>query len=93
MPMSDKNKVRGGLGRWFAEKWVDIKTGKPCGRQEGEERAGYPACRPTKRVSEKTPKTTMEMSSAEKARFKREKTSFQKIGYQHRMRNRKKEKP
>jgi hypothetical protein len=28
----------------------------------------------------------MEMSSAEKARFKREKTSFQKIGYQHRMR-------
>jgi hypothetical protein len=35
----------------------------------------------------------MEMSSAEKARFKREKTSFQKIGYQHRMRNRKKEKP
>jgi hypothetical protein len=91
--MSDKKKVRGGLGRWFAEKWVDIKTGKPCGRQEGEERAGYPACRPTKRVSEKTPKTTMEMSSAEKARFKREKTSFQKIGYQHRMRNRKKEKP
>lgn len=92
MPMSDKKKVRGGLGRWFAEKWVDIKTGKPCGRQEGEERAGYPACRPTKRMSEKTPKTTMEMSSAEKARFKREKTSFQKIGYQHRMRNRKKEK-
>ena len=85
MPMSDK-KVRGGLGRWFAEKWVDIKTGKPCGRSEGEERAGYPACRPTKRVSEKTPKTTMEMSSAEKARFKHEKTSFQKIGYQHRMR-------
>lgn len=84
MPMSDK--ARGGLGRWFAEKWVDIKTGKACGRQEGEERAGYPACRPTKRVSESTPKTTMEMSSAEKARFKREKTSFQKIGYQHRMR-------
>jgi hypothetical protein len=81
--MSDK-KVRGGLGRWFAEKWVDIKTGKPCGRQEGEERAGYPAC-----ISSKTPKTTMEMSSAEKARFKREKTSFQKIGYQHRMRSRK----
>jgi hypothetical protein len=88
LPMSHK-KVRGGLGRWFAEKWVDIKTGKPCGRQEGEERAGYPACRPTKRISSKTPKTTMEMSSAEKARFKREKTSFQKIGYQHRMRSRK----
>lgn len=88
MPMSDK-KVRGGLDRWFAEKWVDIKTGKPCGRQEGEERAGYPACRPTKRISDKTPKTLGEMSSAEKARFKREKTSFQKIGYQHRMRKKK----
>lgn len=87
--MSGNNKAKGGLDRWFAEKWVDIKTGKPCGRQEGEERAGYPACRPTKRISEKTPKTLGEMSSAEKSRFKREKTSFQKIGYQHRMRKKK----
>ena len=29
---------------------------------------------PSKRVSSKTPKTTKEMSSSEKARFKREKT-------------------
>lgn len=28
--------------------WVDCKTGKPCGRQKGEKRRGYPACRPTK---------------------------------------------
>ena len=62
----------GGLTRWFKEKWVDVKTGKPCGRQKGEKR-GYPACRPSKRVSSKTPKTASEMSSAEKARFKREK--------------------
>ena len=27
--------------------WVDCKTGKPCGRQKGEKRKGYPACRPT----------------------------------------------
>ena len=26
------------LKRWFAEKWVDTKTGKPCGRQKGEKR-------------------------------------------------------
>ena len=22
------------LKRWFEEKWVDVKTGKPCGRQK-----------------------------------------------------------
>ena len=73
----------GGLTRWFKEKWVDVKTGKPCGRQKGEKR-GYPACRPSKRVSSKTPKTASEMSRAEKAKFKREKTSSAKIKYQHR---------
>ena len=74
------------LRRWFDEKWVDVKTGKPCGRQKGESR-GYPACRPSKRVSSKTPKTTGEMSSKEKSRFKKAKTSSQKISYQHRRKN------
>ncbi len=73
----------GGLDRWFAEKWVDVKTGKACGRQEGEKRAGYPACRPSKRVSSETPKTSSEMSSAEKAKFKANKTSSQRINYNH----------
>ena len=80
---SPNTRAKGGLTRWFAENWVDIKTGKPCGRSKGEKR-GYPACRPSKRVSSKTPKTTKEMSSAEKARFKREKTVSAKIKYQHR---------
>ncbi len=79
------SKGRGGLGRWFDEKWVDVKTGKPCGRSKGEKR-DYPACRPSKRVSDKTPKTTKEMTPAEKARFKREKTGSKKISYQHRRR-------
>ena len=82
-------KTKGGLDRWFKEDWVDVKTGKPCGRQKGEDRA-YPACRPSKRVSSKTPKTTKEMSPAEKARFKREKTSSKRIGYQHTRRKKKK---
>ena len=73
----------GGLTRWFKENWVDVKTGKPCGRSKGEKR-GYPACRPSKRVSSKTPKTVGEMTASEKARFKREKTSSKKITYQHR---------
>ena len=77
-------KARGGLGRWFAEDWVDIKTGKPCGRKSGEKRKSYPACRPTKRVSAQTPKTASELSAKEKKKFKREKTSSKKINYQHR---------
>tara|TARA_R110002020_G_C16257939_1_gene770272 strand:+ start:1529 stop:1804 length:276 start_codon:yes stop_codon:yes gene_type:complete len=66
--------ARGGLGRWFDEDWVDVKTGKPCGRKKGEKRKGYPACRPTKKVSKKTPKTTGEMSEKEEQSFARRKT-------------------
>ena len=86
---SPNPRAKGGLTRWVKENWGDVKTGKPCGRQKGEKR-GYPACRPSKRVSSKTPKTTKEMSSAEKARFKREKTSSKKITYQHRRKKKKK---
>lgn len=77
-------KAKSGLTRWFDEEWVDVKTGKPCGRSKGEKREGYPACRPSKRVSADTPKTSKEMTPAEKRRFKREKTSSKKISYQHR---------
>ena len=77
------------LDRWFKEKWVDVKTGKKCGRGKNEKGRPYPACRPSKRVSSKTPKTTGEMSSKEKARFKREKTGAKKISYQHRRRKQK----
>ena len=81
----------GGLTRWFKEKWVDVKTGKPCGRSKGEKR-GYPACSPKKRVSSKTPKTVGEMTKSEKERFKREKTGKKKITYQHRRKITKKKK-
>ena len=73
----------GGLDRWFAEKWVDVKTDKACGRQEGESRAGYPACRPSKRISSETPKTASELSQSEKDKFKRSKTSSKRIDYNH----------
>ena len=76
------------LKRWFDEKWVDVKTGKPCGRQKGEKRKGYPACRPSKRVSSETPKTTGEMSREETTKFKKEKTGPKKISYQHRRKKR-----
>ena len=60
-----KTKAGLALKRWFKEDWKDIKTGKACGRKKGEKR-GTPYCRPTKRVSSKTPKTSSEMTSAEK---------------------------
>ena len=53
------------LKRWFKEDWKDVRTGKKCGRQKGEKR-GTPYCRPSKRISKKTPKTVSEMSVSEK---------------------------
>lgn len=53
------------LKRWFKEEWIDVRTGKPCGRQKGEKR-GTPYCRPKKRVSSKTPKTARELTASEK---------------------------
>ena len=53
------------LKRWFKEDWKDVRSGKPCGRQKGEKR-GTPYCRPSKRVSSKTPATAGEMTSSEK---------------------------
>jgi len=53
------------LKRWFKEKWVDVRSGKPCGRQGGEKR-GTPYCRPSKRVTAKTPATASEISESQK---------------------------
>lgn len=83
IPIMKDGGQHGGLDRWFAEKWVDVKTGKECGRQKGEKRKGYPACRPSKRISSDTPKTASELSNAEKEKFKREKTSSKRIDYSH----------
>ena len=60
-----KTKEGAALKRWCKEKWIDVRTGKPCGRRKGEKR-GVPYCRPSKRISSKTVKTASEMSAAEK---------------------------
>lgn len=62
-----KTKKGFALKRWFKEEWIDVRTGKPCGRSEGEKR-GVPYCRPKKRISSKTPKTASEMTASEKRR-------------------------
>ena len=48
------------LKRWKAEEWKDTKTGKACGAKT----KGKQYCRPTKRVSSKTPKTKSQMSKS-----------------------------
>ena len=53
------------LKRWFKEDWKDVKSGKACGRGKGEKR-GTPYCRPSKRISSKTPKTASELTASEK---------------------------
>ena len=60
-----KTKAGANLKRWFKEEWVDVRSGKPCGRQKGEKR-GTPYCRPSKRVSAKTPVTASEITTAQK---------------------------
>lgn len=48
------------LKRWEKEEWKD-QSGKPC----GSKRTSTPYCRPSKRVSSKTPKTRSEMSKGQ----------------------------
>ena len=80
------------LKRWFKEKWIDVRTGKPCGRTKGDGR-GVPYCRPSKRISSKTPKTSGEMSAAEKRKKIREKKSLgQPAGKPRRVKNLKRRK-
>ena len=55
-----KSKKGASLKRWQKESWKD-QSGKPCGTA----RKNTPYCRPTKRVSSKTPKTRSEMSKSQ----------------------------
>ena len=57
-----KTKAGANLKRWFKEKWTDEK-GNPCGSTKNKK---IKKCRPSKRVSSKTPKTWGEMSSSER---------------------------
>jgi hypothetical protein len=64
-----KTEAGANLKRWEKEKWVDTKTGKACGAGGSNE-----YCRPTKRVSSKTPVTKKEMSPSKLAAKKAEKS-------------------
>ena len=76
------------LNRWFKEKWVDVsrkdEDGKhpPCGRGKASKSSkGYPKCRPSVKVSSKTPKTSGSMSEGQKrAATKRKRAKKQGVG-------------
>jgi hypothetical protein len=80
MPKHKKRKKKAtkkpsdGLTKWFKEEWIDIKTGKPCGRKNARRsRRPYPACRP-KAVA-------AQMTKAEKTTAARKKTGPKPIKY------------
>lgn len=63
------------LSRWFKEKWVDIRTGKPCGRTDGgfstthSHSTAYPTCRPSRIISSSTPRTVGSLTASQKRRM------------------------
>jgi hypothetical protein len=72
----DEKNPKAGLLRWFKEKWVDInRPGEACGRPEATAKGTYPLCRPTVKVTNKTPKLKQELSpkDIEKANKKKQK--------------------
>jgi hypothetical protein len=64
-----KTEAGSSLKRWGKEKWVDTKSGKACGAGGSNE-----YCRPSKRVSSRTPVTKSEMSSSKLTAKKAEKS-------------------
>lgn len=56
-----KTEAGSSLKRWQREKWVDTRTGKPCGAKT----RGSQYCRPSRKVSSKTPRTRSELSKAQ----------------------------
>jgi hypothetical protein len=57
------------LKRWFKEKWTDEK-GNPCGSSKNKKTK---VCRPSRRVSSKSPKSWSEMTKSEKSKVVRAK--------------------
>lgn len=65
------------LTRWFKEKWINIATGKPCGRKNAEN-INYPTCRPSVKISKQTPMLANELSDIQKKQLIKNKQKAQK---------------
>lgn len=71
-----------GLRRWFDERWIDIKTGKPCGSVRTPKY--YPTCRPSIRVSKNTPVTSDELDEHDKTAMiqQKQKAKYRRVVYE-----------
>ena len=76
-----------GLVRWFREKWVDLnRPGQPCGRSKAPNSSNgtkdkYPLCRPTVKVTNKTPRLAKEIGEKEIRKANREKQRIRETGH------------
>ncbi|AGE60165.1 hypothetical protein ATCVWI0606_653R [Acanthocystis turfacea Chlorella virus WI0606] len=64
---SSPPKKKTALARWYAEDWINVKSGKKCG--EVRTKTYYPTCRPRKRISEETPRTSKELTKEQKKKM------------------------
>ena len=64
-----KSKKGANIRRWLKEKWKDEK-GNPCGSDKNKKTK---KCRPSKKISKKTPRTWGSLSKSQKAKAVAEK--------------------
>lgn len=87
----NKDNKSSGLKRWYKEQWIDLnrpikKHGQiigyhHCGRSSQKSSKNYPLCRPSKRVSSKTPKTYHQISKKSLRKAKHEKKNYHRIQF------------
>jgi hypothetical protein len=76
-----------GLKRWYKENWVDLNRPKrnskgkiigyhKCGRKSVKSGGKYPICRPSRRITHKTPKTYKQLSKSSIEHAKRMKEIY-----------------
>jgi hypothetical protein len=64
---SSPPKKKTALARWYAEDWINVKSGKKCG--EVRTKTYYPTCRPRKRITSETPRTAKELTEKQKKKM------------------------
>lgn len=71
-----------GLKRWFAEKWIDLnRSGQPCGRKKADTPGKYPLCRPSVKVTSKTPKMAQEIPTDRIQRANKDKQKGKRVKF------------
>ena len=80
---SSGTKKKSSLKRWHNEKWVNIVSRRPCGSVRSKDY--YPTCRPSIRISSKTPVTIKELSKKQKDKMitQKQKAKKQTVHYKY----------